>query len=114
MAELTRARAHAILAAHKVIDGSDPEALETFMVDATQLGLGEEGFEWMRWPAYRQRQVEQPAFIAVADLETLRRVTTTHVRLERFVSGHLLRMQEVGVPTAIVDRLRALLEANAI
>lgn len=115
MPELTRARVQAILAAYEAVaDDPDPDAAAVWLSDATRLGLGENGFDWLRWPAYEQRQIEDPDFIAAADLETLRRLATTHVRLERFVSGHLAHMRDIGVLAAITGRLRTLVEQDGL
>ena len=116
MAELNRARAEAIQAAYGVVaaEGPDPAALAAFMADATQLGLGDSGFDWMHWSAYLCRRTEDPAFIADASVETLCRIATTHLRLDRFVGGHLERMCEAGVLDAIVERLQTLADQDLL
>jgi hypothetical protein len=50
--------------------------------------------------------VSKPGALETANLLTLRKLLTVHVRKDRFVEGHLARMLECGHITAILRRLR--------
>jgi len=120
MPDLTQDSANAIVASYRALQTEALEvspglsAPEQFAFRAVELGLEEPGFAWNEWEPVQTREYEQPEFAAGADAETLKRLMTAHVRTERFVGGHLVRMQEEGVLEAIVDRLEALVEADEI
>ena len=63
-------------------------------------------FDWPRWQEEAGRYVSDPGALEMADLLTLRKLLTTHVRTERFVEGHLANMLESGHITAILRRLQ--------
>jgi len=52
--------------------------------------------------------VNDETLLEEADLETLRKLLTTHVRKDRFCEGHLDYMFECGHITAILERLQQL------
>lgn len=116
MAELTPESARSILDAWERSRAADvgPEGLYDFVVNSSALGLVEEGFDWMRWAPYQDGRYADPDFIAAADRDTLRRIATTHFRLDRFVGGHLEAMETSGVIAQIVQRLRELAEAGEL
>ncbi|MEU1285043.1 DUF6508 domain-containing protein [Kitasatospora sp. NPDC005856] len=87
---------------------------EHFAVGSSALGLTEEGFDWMNWAPYQDRRISDPEFIAGADTQTLRRITTAHLRIDRFVDGHLEEIDRTGILAGIVDRLRALEESGEL
>lgn len=63
------------------------------------------------WPAWSRRAVEyasDPDRVAKANLLTLRKLLTTHIRGERFFEGHLETIFECGHLTAILRRLEVL------
>jgi len=62
-------------------------------------------FDWTRWKE-AQRYRSQPGALETADLLTLRKLLTTHVRADRFVEGHLASVLESGHVTAILRRLK--------
>jgi len=74
----------------------------------------DEGFlsplDWSKWQDEAERYVESPEAVARADLETIQKLITTHVRKERFSEGHLSGMFECGHLTAILRRLAELAE----
>ena len=49
-----------------------------------------------------------PEMLEPADLETIRKLLTLHVRKERFCEGHLLGMFESGHLTKLLRRLHAI------
>lgn len=87
---------------------------EQLVAEASALGLTEDGFDWTSWEPYETGRIADAAFIADADVTTLRRIATAHFRLERFVGGHLAQMEEAGVLDAVVARLRALVDAGEV
>jgi len=58
-------------------------------------------FDWARWRA----EVSDPTALGGADLLTLRKLLTFHVRADRFSQGHLISASEKGHITAILRRL---------
>jgi len=58
-------------------------------------------FDWTRWQDEAGRYVDNPEAVARADLETIQKLITTHVRKERFCEGHLAGME--GLKTARVS-----------
>jgi hypothetical protein len=65
-------------------------------------------FDWVSWQPEAERYVLEPARVDAADLETLRRLLTTHVRKERFCEGHLSAMLQVGHLRRVLQRLGVL------
>ena len=62
-------------------------------------------FDWPEWQATAEEYVARPNLVAQADLETVRRLITTHVRKERFSEGHFGEMVRCGHIRALVKRL---------
>ncbi|WP_347239421.1 O-acetyl-ADP-ribose deacetylase [Phormidium sp. FACHB-1136] len=62
-------------------------------------------FNWVAWKDEANRYFENPTELESADLETLQKLITTHVRADRFNSGHLAQMVENGQILAILKRL---------
>ena len=62
-------------------------------------------FDWRSWQREAERFVSDPEALDTANLLTLRKLLTTHVRKDRFVEGHLAGMLECGHVTAILRRL---------
>ena len=67
-------------------------------------------FDWTSWQDEARRYFSDPESLETADLLTLRKLLTTHVRKDRFVEGHLGDMSERGHITAILRRLREIRE----
>ena len=65
-------------------------------------------FDWSSWREKARRYVDDAKALAGADLLTLRKLLTLHVRTDRFVEGHLLVVLESGHITAILRRLERL------
>ena len=120
MPELTQDSAHAIVASYRALQTGAAESHpglsgpEQFASRAVALGLEAPGFDWGEWEPVQSRRFESPEVAAEADVETLKRLMTAHLRTHRFVGGHLDRMEEEGVLAAIVDRLGELAEAGQI
>lgn len=71
------------------------------------------GFNWPQWQQEAATYVDSLEKVASADVETLRRLLTTHVRKERFCEGHLAEMVQNGHIAAILSRLRELRETTS-
>ena len=63
-------------------------------------------FDWTSWKDEAQRYQLDSKGLARADLLTLRKLLTTHVRADRFTEGHLAAMLESGHIVAILCRLK--------
>ncbi len=63
-------------------------------------------FDWTSWGEEAERYRTDPAALEAADLLTLRKLLTAHVRADRFVEGHLASVFESGHMTAILRRLK--------
>jgi len=61
------------------------------------------------WPSWSERMgtdyIESLEVVSEADLPTLRRLVTAHVRADRFSDGHFLHMLKTGYLTAVLRRL---------
>lgn len=68
-------------------------------------------FDWMAWQVEAARYVHEPRLVAAADLSTLQKLLTLHVRKERFHEGHLAGMIESGHLALILRRLEVLRRA---
>ena len=63
-------------------------------------------FDWGAWQEEVERYRSDPQALAEADLLTVRKLLTAHVRKDRFVEGHLGSVFESGHMTAILRRMR--------
>ncbi len=63
-------------------------------------------FDWTGWSDEAERYRSDPKALAAADLLTLRKLLTTHVRADRFAEGHLASVFESGHITAILRCLK--------
>lgn len=61
-------------------------------------------FDWGAWQDTAIRLFETPSELDKADLNTLRKLLTTHVRKDRFCEGHLVEMVTTGHIAAILSR----------
>ncbi|MBI3129675.1 MAG: hypothetical protein HYZ11_18870 [Candidatus Tectomicrobia bacterium] len=67
-------------------------------------------FDWLAWQEEAAKYVDSPALLETADAGTLRRLLTTHARMERFCDGHLADMLGRGHIAAVLGRLARLRE----
>jgi len=67
-------------------------------------------FDWPSWQDEAKRLMNEPGALAEADLLTLRKLLTTHVRADRFNEGHLGSVLESGHVAAILRRLQVIRE----
>lgn len=67
-------------------------------------------FDWPAWHEEAAHYMENPSALAKADLLTLRKLITTHVRAERFNESHLAAQYKKGHLVAILERLKEIRE----
>jgi hypothetical protein len=63
-------------------------------------------FDWTSWREEAERYQTNPQALETADLLTLRKLLTVHVRAERFAEGHLASVFESGHIAAVLHRLK--------
>jgi len=66
-----------------------------------------------KWQDEAVRYIEDPALLDKADLETIRKLLTLHVRKDRLCGGHLADMIACGQILAILQRLKAIRDEMA-
>lgn len=81
-----------------------------FMGLCNEMGLVVD-FNWGAWKEEGRRYLETRE-VAQADLITLIKLITTHIRRDRFCTGHMAGVFENGHITAILNRLAQLLEID--
>ena len=69
-------------------------------------------FDWMNWREGEQL-VDHPALLRRANLQTLRKLLTAHVRADRFTEGHLAGTFESGHMTLILKRMAEIFHSRA-
>jgi ADP-ribosyl-[dinitrogen reductase] hydrolase len=67
-------------------------------------------FDWMSWREEAERYQKDAKTLETADLLTLRKLLTVHVRADRFSEGHLASVFGSGHITAILHRLQQIRE----
>jgi hypothetical protein len=67
-------------------------------------------FDWTSWREEAERYQTDAKALETADLLTLRKLLTVHVRAERFAEGHLASVFESGHIAAILHRLKQIRE----
>ncbi len=70
-------------------------------------------FDWSKWQKEAGEYVDNPDAVASADLGTIQKLITTHVRKERVCCGHPSGMFECGHLTVILRRLAELADELA-
>ena len=65
-------------------------------------------FDWVKWQDQAVKYLDDPTFSKSADLETIRKLITLHLRKERFCEGHLIDMIDRGHITILLERLSEL------
>jgi hypothetical protein len=65
-------------------------------------------FDWTNWQHEANRFVTSPELLNVADISTIQKLFTSHVRKERFCSGHLAQLIDNGHFLTILHRLEAI------
>ena len=70
-------------------------------------------FDWQSWREQAQYYQAHTDALGAADLLTIRKLLTTHVRMDRFVEGHLASVFDQGLLTAILGRLKRIRDQMA-
>lgn len=65
-------------------------------------------FDWPEWQPEAERLTLDHAALSTADLLTLRKLLTTHVRKDRFCEGHLASVLGSGHIASVLRRIAAL------
>ena len=71
-----------------------------------RLGFIEEDFDWMAWvERIGVDNLDSIVFLKRADLKTLRRLMSSHFRMERFRAGHIQKLFASGYMDVFFKRL---------
>jgi hypothetical protein len=88
------------------------------LLEKIWLGILESGlkhpFNWGAWQDEAERICYEPGLLEKADLETIRKLLTLHLRKERFCEGHLAAVCEDGLMLRTLLRLKALYDEGSI
>ena len=68
--------------------------------------------DWVQWQDVAVEYVDLQEKIDSADVVTLKKLFTTHVRKDRFCEGHLATMFENGHIVALLRRLKEIRETT--
>ncbi len=92
--------------------GHVPFISESLEVSAFRKALSRENvlivFNWVDWQNELARYQSHPDALASADLLTLRKILTAHIRADRFTEGHFVGVLEDGHLIAVLRRLQAI------
>ncbi len=66
-------------------------------------------FNWSSW-RYGKKLYKKPELLKKAEIETLQKLLTAHIRQERFCEGHLACVLKEGHITTILQRLKEIRE----
>lgn len=83
---------------------SDP--LSEFQKAVYKNGWVEPSFNLSDWTEKAREYVDSPSLLASADVGTIRKLLTTHMRWEYWSEGHLSELVENGHVLAILKRLQ--------
>lgn len=70
-------------------------------------------FDWGKWQPEAENFIQNPPLMQAANLETCVKLIATHMRKERFCSGHFGEMVRCGHIAAILRRLAAMRDSPA-
>src|SRR5436190_8360569 len=76
-----------------------------FVAACSEGGWVRSDFDWGAWQDEAVKYVEDPDLLAQANLDTIERLLTLHIRRDRFYEGHLVWAVESGHITALLRRL---------
>ena len=68
--------------------------------------------DWDEWQDVAEEYVDSPEKIKSADVVTVQKLFTTHVRKDRFCEGHLASMFENGHIVVLLRRLQEIRETT--
>ena len=72
-----------------------------------------EVFPWPEWAGEAKRLHDEPETLGKADIGTIRKLLTLHIRNDRFNEGHLAAMVEDGHLAAVLRRLERIRNAES-
>jgi hypothetical protein len=84
------------------------EAVMEFQKALYDHGWVTPAFDWTEWQQPAQEFVNSQEKVDKADLPTILKLFTAHVRADRFCEGHLAAMFENGHIVALLRRLKAI------
>ncbi len=67
-------------------------------------------FDWSSWQDEARKYLESPELLGSADLDTIRKLFTVHVRKKRFCEGHFTAMVKIGHIRMLLKRLEEIRE----
>jgi hypothetical protein len=91
-----------------VMPGLDTSEAVNGFVQALYENGWVESFDWGAWQDTAARYAESSELVAQADVDTIRKLLTTHARKDRFCEGHLVAMIESGHIATCLRRLSGL------
>jgi len=65
-------------------------------------------FDWVKWQNEAIKYFNDPELIESADILTLRKLLTLHIRKDRFCDGHLASVIDYGHLLSLLKRLKKL------
>ncbi|MFA5397087.1 MAG: hypothetical protein GX097_08610 [Methanomicrobiales archaeon] len=65
---------------------------------------------WQGWADETTAYFEKPSLLCVAETETIRRILTVHVRIDRLMSGEIADIIKKGYMLSILDRIEEIYE----
>ena len=71
-------------------------------------------FDWPSWQDQAEQYYLHPEKLQLVDINTIRRLLTTHVRKDRFCGGHLLSAFKSGHLTEVLRRLQAIRQSGTM
>lgn len=71
-------------------------------------------FRWLDWQDEAIRLLENPQLLEDSDFGTIVNLLTVHVRKDRFCSGHLASMCDLGHVQKVLRRLEALRDTDEL
>ncbi|MFN9246409.1 MAG: DUF6508 domain-containing protein [Planctomycetota bacterium] len=84
------------------------KSVKEFISALYEYGWVRSDFNWAEWRGEEARYLNEPELLASADVATIEKLLTTHVRQDRFCEGYLAAMFENGHIKAIMERLHAI------
>lgn len=78
-----------------------------------QHGFVLENFDWMQWSEQALAFEEDPARLAMADLPTLYKIITTHIRADQYNEGHYDSILENGFLAHVLARMKEIVETTS-
>jgi hypothetical protein len=86
------------------------ETARSFMKCVYDSGLMLDGFDWQAWQEEAIGYLDYRIRLETADLDTVRRLLTAHLRADRFAEGHYDALLENGFFRDLLERAAILLD----